>query len=188
MQYTLHLSLPGEKLYHIRLEIGQITQSSHIANSKITGLNIRKLKLHATAHASSAPCSLTLLVSPRDLQRILSSSNQNYNSLLSLSRPCSSGETGLVTGETDPLEWQGAVAPTGDSDHQVRCISPGLGSSVQQHQDWGSLEPVRVGDAHKLPGIVGSNSGSQIIYAHLYSRQQTAVAYINNMGGTVTPS
>ena len=95
--------------------------------------------MHATVQAV-LPAPLFYWPLQGDLQRILSSSNHAELQIITtyISIPASSGGTGLVTGEADPLEWQGTVAPTGDNDHQVRCIPPGLGSSVQQHQDRGS--------------------------------------------------
>ena len=48
------------------------------------------------------------------------------------------------------------LASNRDYKHQVRCISPGLGSSVQWHQDRGTMESCRAADAHKLPGSVSS--------------------------------
>ena len=81
---TLHLSLPGEKLHHIRSEIDQITKKS----SPITARQLAQIigKLHTASQAVLlAPLFYRSLQG--DLQIALNSSNQNYNSLLTLSQP-----------------------------------------------------------------------------------------------------
>ena len=81
---TLHLSLPGEKLYHIRSEIDQITKKS----SPITARELAQIigKLHAASQAA-LPAPLFCRFLQGDLQIALNSSSQNYNSLLTLSQP-----------------------------------------------------------------------------------------------------
>ena len=81
---TLHLSLPGETLHHIRSEMDQITHKS----PQITARQLAQIigKLHATSQAV-LPAPLFCRSLRGDLQRALSSSNQNYNLLLSLSQP-----------------------------------------------------------------------------------------------------
>ena len=63
-----------------------------------------------------------------------------------------------MTRQIEPLEWQSTFASNRDCDHQVRCISPGLGSSMRWFQDRGTLG---AGDAHKLPGAVSSYISSE---------------------------
>ena len=63
--------------------------------------------------------------------------------------------------QIEPLEWQSTIASNRDCDHQVRCISPGLGSSMQWYQDRGTLESCRARDAHNLPGAVNSYISSE---------------------------
>ena len=70
--------------------------------------------------------------------------------------PASPGGVNLVARQIEPLEWQSTLASNRDYDHQVRCISTRLGSSVQWHQDRGTLESCRAADAHKLFGAVSS--------------------------------
>ena len=81
---TLHLSLPGEKLHHIRSEIDQITKKSF----PITARQLTQIigKLHAASQAV-LPAPLFYRSLQGDLQRALNSSSQNYNSLLTLSQP-----------------------------------------------------------------------------------------------------
>ena len=77
--------------------------------------------------------------------------------------PSSQGGAAMVAGETLPMEWQGLSSPEGNSGDKVRCISAGMGGSLQWHQDRGALEPGGAGAAHKLPGVVCSNLSSAII-------------------------
>ena len=53
------------------------------------------------------------------------------------------------------------------------------------------MEPLGARDAHKLPRITGSNPGSKNISERpnrdVNIATVGAVAYINNMGGTVSP-
>ena len=81
---TLHLSLPGEKLHHIRSEIDQITKKS----SPMTARQLAQIigKLH-TASQAILPAPLFYRSLQGDLQIALNSSSQNYNSLLTLSQP-----------------------------------------------------------------------------------------------------
>jgi len=71
------------------------------------------------------------------------------------------GGTDLVAGEACTVEWQSSHSPGTDSHNQVRCFPPGMGGSVQWHQDGRCLEPTRAGYAHQLPGTSGSNPGSE---------------------------
>ena len=81
---TLHLSLPGEKLHHIRSEMDQITKKS----SSITARKLAQIigKLH-TASQAVLPPPLFYKSLQGEMQIILNSSSQNYNSLLTLSQP-----------------------------------------------------------------------------------------------------
>ena len=65
---------------------------------------------------------------------------------------------------------------------------------MQWYQNRGTLESCRAGDAYKLPGAVSGYissesipKGSEGVSVKLQLDNQTAVAYINNMGGTVSP-
>ena len=70
----------------------------------------------------------------RDLQRAVNSSNQHYTALLTLSPPA---REELVARETLPMQWQSLRLSNGNSGNKVRCISAGMGSSLQWHQDRG---------------------------------------------------
>jgi len=60
------------------------------------------------------------------------------------------------------MEWQGPGLPEGNSGDTVRCITAGMGSSVQWNQDQGTLELGRVGNAHFISALC-----SQSRYARL---------------------
>ena len=136
---TLDLSLPGEKLHHIRSWIDQITKKS----SQITARQLAQIigKLHAASQA--------VLPAPlfyRSLQGDLQSSNQQQSELQFTADPIptSPGGVSLVARQTKPLEWQSTLASNRDCDHQVRYISPGLGSSMRwYHAGQGDPEVMR---------------------------------------------
>ena len=77
------LTLPGEKLHHIRMEVNQ-----HLQRPQVTARQLAQLigKLHATCPAVP-PAPLFYRSLQGDLQRALISSNQDYNTSLSLSPP-----------------------------------------------------------------------------------------------------
>ena len=77
--------------------------------------------------------------------------------------PSSPGRINVVAGEAFPMEWQGSGSPTGSYSDSVRCIPTWLGSCVQWHQNWGALDSGGTGNAHKLPGVVGSNPSSTVL-------------------------
>ena len=73
----------------------------------------------------------------------------------------SPGGAQMVAGEALPIQRQTSDSQNSNCDHQIRCISPGMGSGMQWHQDRRTLEPLRAGNAHKLPRITGGNPGNQ---------------------------
>ena len=60
-------------------------------------------------------------------------------------------------------QWQSSAIQTTEYNHHLRCLSPGLGSSLKWHQDKWSMGPPRAGVAHKLSGTIGCNLGSKNI-------------------------
>ena len=116
----------------------------------------------ACSISSSPPCSPVLQVPPG---RPAESFKQQQSELQFTADPIptSPGGVSLVARQIEPLEWQSTFASNRDCDHQVRCISPGLGSSMRWYQDRGILESCRAGDAHKLPGAVSSYISSESI-------------------------
>ena len=96
-------------------------------HSKATGSNHWET---TCSIAGSLPSPFVLQVPPGGPAE---SSKQQPSELqyVAVSIPASPGGVSLVAGKTNLLEWQGTAASTGDCDHQVGCISPGLGSGVQ---------------------------------------------------------
>ena len=88
----------------------------------------------------------------------------------------------MVAREAFPLQWQGSDSLTQDCDHQVRCISPGMGSSVQRHQDGWTLESHGERDAHKLPRVAGSDPSSQDLLEESSRSISVATAGQSNSG------
>ena len=78
---SMHLSLPAEKLHHIRMEVRQ-----HLQRPQMTARLLAQLigKLNAASQAV-LPTPLSYWSLQGDLQRALSLTNQNYNAVLSLS-------------------------------------------------------------------------------------------------------
>ena len=55
----------------------------------------------------------------------------------------------MVAGGACPMEWQSSAVQATNHDYRLRCISP---------------EPLGAGNAHKLPGITGSNPCSKYLF------------------------
>ena len=107
----------------------------------------------ACSISSSPPCSPVLQV-PSGRPTDSFKQQQSELQFTADPIPTSPGRVSLVARQIEPLEWQSNIASNRDCDHQVRCISPGLGSSMRWYQNRGILELCRAGDAHKLPGAV----------------------------------
>ena len=154
---SLHLSLPGEKLHHIRMEVKQLLKKKQVTARQLAQI-IGKLNVAFQA-VLSAPLFYRSIQG--DLQRI----EQQQPELQCSPVPITScqGRTFIVARDAGMLERQSPTSLAGICDRQVRCISPGLGGSMQWYQDRRSLEPVRTTASHKLPGVACGNSGSEII-------------------------
>ena len=121
---TLHLSLPGEKLHHIRAEIDQIAKKS----SQTTERQLAQIigKLHAASQAVlPAPLFYRSL---QGLQRALNNSSQNYNSLLTLSQPA---QEELTWWQDKLSHWNGKALL-----HQTETMSIKPDASLQ---GWGAV-------------------------------------------------
>ena len=187
---TLHLSLPGEKLHHIRSEIDQMAKKS----SQITARQLAQIigKLHAASQAV-LPAPLFYRSLQGDLQRALNSSSQNYNSLLTLSQPA---QEELTWWQDKLTHWNGKALL-----HQTETMSIKSDASLQ---GWGAVcNGTRTGGpwSHAeqqmhincLELLAATLAVKAFLKDHggvsvrLQLDNQTAVAYINNMGGTVSP-
>ena len=83
---------------------------------------------------------------------------------------------------------------SGGGDNSLRCLPIGLGSNMRGHLDRWSV--VRAGEdvAHQLPRDAGTPLATQTflkgrtgLSVLLQMDNTTAVAYVNNLGGTVSP-
>lgn len=186
---SLHLSLPGEKLHQIRMEVNQIKQKSHITARQLAQLIG---KLNATAQAV-LPAPLFYRSLQGDLQRALSSNNQDYNTLLSLSplsqeelswwqeklahwngKPLLHRQKSMIIESDASLQGWGAVC------NGTRTGGPW--SQLEQQMHINCLELLAATLAVK--SFVKDQKGISVL---LQLDNQTAVAYINNLGGTVSP-
>ena len=187
---TLHLSLPGEKLHHIRSEIDQITKKS----SPITARQLPQIigKLHPASQAV-LPAPLFDRSLQGDLQRALNSSSQNYNSLLTLSQPAQeelawwqdklshwNGKALLYRTETVTIRSDASLQGWGAVCDGTRTGGPW--SHAEQEMHINCLELLAATLAVKA--FLKDQRGVSV---KLQLDNQTAVAYINNMGGTVSP-
>ena len=99
------------------------------------------------------------------------------------------------------MEWQGSAVQATNHDHHLRCISPGLGSSLQWRTEGGpsrtegpwnhSEQGMHINYLELLAATLAvktflkGQTGKSVL---LQLDNQTAVAYINSMGGTVSPT
>ena len=130
---SLHLSLPGEKLHHIRKDGGQATFVVATSYGTATGPTDRET---ACDLAGSSPSTSFLPVTTR---RPTESSEPHQPELwcIVVSVNSSPGRAHLVAGEACSMKWQSSAVQATNHDHDLGCISPGLGSSLEWHQDRG---------------------------------------------------
>ena len=113
--------------------------------------------------------------------------------MLTLSQPAQGGVS-LVARQIEPLEWQSTIASNRDCDHQVRCISPGLGAvcdGTRTGGPWSHAEQeMHINRLELLAATLAVKAflkDQRGVSVKLQLENQTAVAYINNMGETVSP-
>ena len=92
------------------------------------------------------------------------------------------------------MEWENSPEERDRFDNKVRCLSDGLGSSLRGTNNRKAMDGGGESDAHKLFGAPGSKvalqtftKGKTSITVLLRLDNMSAVAYINNLGGTVSP-
>ena len=68
---------------------------------------------------------------------------------------------GVVDIQHGQDEWSAHSSTAANHDHNIRCLSPRLGSSLQQLQDRRPLVSGRDFSPHQLPGPTGGLSGSE---------------------------
>ena len=169
---------------------GESNSPEITSDSPATGTDNREAEC---SFPGSNACSLVLPVPERGPTE---SSEEQQPELQSstVTISASSRRAFVVARKIDTLEWQSPSTPTGNHDYRVRCIPTRLGSSVQWHQDRRSLESIGETNAHKLPGIIGSNLSSEILCEGSNRDCSTATAGQSNScsiyqqhGGTVSP-
>ena len=184
---TLHLSLPGEKLHHIRSEIDQIAKKS----SQITARQLAQIIGKASQAVLPAPLFYRSLQG--DLQRALNNSSQNYSSLLTLSQP---PREELTWWQDKLSHWNGKALL-----HQTETMSIKSDISLQ---GWGAVcngtrtegpwshaeQQMHINCLKLLAATLAVKAflkDQRGVSVQLQLDNQTAVAYINNMEGTVSP-
>ena len=186
---TLHLRLPGEKLHHIRMEVNQILQKSQVTAQQLAQI-IGKLN---AASQAVLPAPLFYRSLQGDLQRALKNNNQSYKALLSLSPPAReelswwqeklahwNGKALLHRQETMIIESDASLQGWGAVSNGTRTGGPWSQSEKQMHINCLELLAATLA----LKSFVKDRTGIAVL---LQLDNQTAVAYINNMGGTVSP-
>jgi len=186
---SLQLSLPGEKLHHITMEVSQ-----HLQKSQVTARQVAQLigKLHAASQAV-LPAPLFYRSLQGDLQRALSHSNQNYSTTLSLSPQAReeltwwqeklsqwNGKTMLFRQQTMIITSDASLQGWGAVCNGTRTGGPW--GQLEQGMHINRLELLAATLAVKT--FLKDRTGTSVL---LQLDNQTAVAYINNMGGTVSP-
>ena len=73
------------------------------------------------------------------------------------------GGVELVAASPDPLEWENHSSEVNTNSDSVRCLPLQMGSSVRRGEHRRLMDPTRTAYAHKLPRIVGSRFGLEII-------------------------
>ena len=187
---SLHLSLPGEKLHHIRMEVRQ-----HLQRPQVTARQLAQLlgKLNAASQAV-LPAPLFYQSLQGDLQRVLNLTNQNYDALVSLS-PQAQEE--LTWWQEKLAQWNGkallcrpqTMTITSDASLQgwgAVCNGTRTGGPwghSEQGMHINCLELLAATLAVKT--FLKSQTGKSVL---LQLDNQTAVIYINNMGVQCPPT
>ena len=186
---SLHLSLPGEKLHHIRMEVRQ-----HLQRSQLTARQLAQLigKLHAASQAV-LPAPLFYRSLQGDLHRVLNLTNQNYDALVSLSAQALeeltwwqekltqwNGKALLCRPQTITITSDASIQGWGAVCNGTRTGGPWRQSEQGMHINCLELLAATLAAKTFLKGQIGQSVLLQL-------DNQTGVAYINNMGGTVSP-
>ena len=164
---TLYLSLPGEKLHHIRLEVSQTLQKDQVAgsNNRETACNI----------PSSPPSSLVLSF---PLRGSTEGTEQQQSRLHCIHQPVPSIQkrTTVVAGETRPMVEHYC------RDAEQCAMAPGSGDPGTRY----SRECIHVNCLELLAATLAMQSflkDQTAVSVLLQLDNQTAIAYINNLGG-----
>ena len=180
---TLIVSLPTDKIRQIRSEATRIFNMASLS-ARLLSQFLGKLN---AATQAVAPAPLFFRYLQQDLQSALAHGNKDYETLLSLS--CQAKE---VAGASLQVEWQATQTENRPDGHPIGCLPVRLGSTMQRNMHGRCLVSSGADNPYQLPRIPGSNTGSEDIHEDISGTSvllqldnATAVAYINNLGGTV---
>lgn len=185
----LHLRLPGEKIKQIRVEASQLLRAEICTARKLAQFIGR---LNATAQAVF-PAPLFYRHLQRDLQQTLSQNGQDYNSSLQLSREA---REEIQWWQQHLSQWNGrslirhqeqmvicsdaSLAGWGAVCGKTRTGGPWSPSEQELHINCLELKAATLA----LQSLVKDRTGISVL---LQLDSQTAVSYINHLGGTVSP-
>ena len=186
----LHLRLPGEKIKQIRVEASQLLRAEICTARKLAQFIGR---LNATAQAVF-PAPLFYRHLQRDLQQTLSQNGQDYNSSLQLSREAREEiqwwqqhlsqwngrslirhqEQMVICSDASLAGWEAVCGKT-------RTGGPWSPSEQELHINCLELKAATLA----LQSLVKDRTGISVL---LQLDSQTAVSYINHLGGQFLPS
>ena len=185
----LHLRLPGEKIMQIRVEASQLLRAEICTARKLAQFIGR---LNATAQAVF-PAPLFYRHLQRDLQQTLSQNGQDYNSSLQLSWEA---REEIQWWQQHLSQWNGrslirhqeqmvicsdaSLAGWGAVCGKTRTGGPWSPSEQELHINCLELKAATLA----LQSLVKDRMGISVL---LQLDSQTAVSYINHLGGTVSP-
>ena len=185
----LHLRLPGEKIKQIRIEASQLLRAEICTARKLAQFIGR---LNAAAQAVF-PAPLFYRHLQRDLQQALSQNGQDYNSSLQLSREA---REEIQWWQQHLSQWNGrslirhqeqmvicsdaSLAGWGAVCGKTHTGGPWSPSEQELHINCLELKAATLA----LQSLVKDRMGISVL---LQLDSQTAVLYINHLGGTVSP-
>ncbi len=171
---------PAKKLKGIRAEAQKLSQQKVIpvrALSRLVGKDECSQPYHTTCP--------TILQEPTDGHDRGPECQQSELRSRSYAVSGLPGRAKVVGLSPEPVEREEhAVEGSGLSD-RIRCVTGRVGSSLQPPTDWRAM----VKGGAELPGVAASNitfTKGQTGLSVLLKMDNTAVAYVNNQGGTVS--
>ena len=153
---SLQLKLPIEKMKQIRKEAGQLQRKESMSARQLSQF---LGKLNAASQA--------VLVTPLFLQE----STRRSTESTAPGRPelrsspgtvhRSPGGADLVAEPPISVEWENSGSETSSDSDSVRCLSAGMGGSMQRSKHWRFMGPLGASVTYKLSGAPGSTVGTE---------------------------
>ena len=180
----MELSLPAQK---IKKDSGGVP--TDIRGGACNSPHPLQIDWQNECHKPSDPTSSSVLQEPTNGPDDGSKKSRPGLRDTSQSIPRQLGGTDLVGHPNDKMEWQDSISNVARPDHRIRRFIPRLGSVLPRHQHKGTL--VSSGEvAHQLPRTASSDSSTNNLCEEhegtIRIDNTTAVAYINNQGGTIS--